>query len=58
MKITLLEWCKQNIEQGNRILKEWTGIDIENNNIDINKISLRKCYGDVVTPGAIMSGTL
>lgn len=31
MKISLLDWCNQNIEQGNRILSEWTGIDIEYN---------------------------
>lgn len=39
MKLTLLDWCKQNVEQGNRILNEWTGIDIENNRVDITKIS-------------------
>ena len=36
---TLGDWCKNNGEYGQRLLREWTGLDEKGNYIDINKVS-------------------
>lgn len=38
-KITLIDWCKNNGEYGNTILKQWTGVDDMGYELDINSIS-------------------
>ena len=35
----LYNWCLKNPDKGDRILNEWTGIDIDNNKRDITEVS-------------------
>jgi len=35
----LIDWCNNNGERGKRLLKEWTGIDANNNPIDIKNVT-------------------
>ena len=39
--ISLADWCTDNEERGKQIQAEWTGIDEDGNEVDINKISYR-----------------
>lgn len=38
-KNSLIKWCKQNGEYGLQLLQEWTGLDENDNPIEINEIS-------------------
>lgn len=34
----LLDWCAENNGFGERLLKEWTGVDVDGNSVDINQV--------------------
>ena len=34
----LLDWCAENNGFGERLLKEWTGVDVDGNTVDINQV--------------------
>lgn len=34
----LSDWCAENGDFGERLLKEWTGIDVDGNSVDINQV--------------------
>lgn len=34
----LIEWCAENGKFGERLLKEWTGIDVDGNTVDVNQV--------------------
>lgn len=38
-RIGLYEWCQEHGERGQQLLQEWTGLDEDNNPIDINEVS-------------------
>ena len=38
---TLLDWCKQNEIYGDKLIKEWVGLDEYGNSVDINEVT---CY--------------
>ncbi|MBQ3163287.1 MAG: zinc-ribbon domain-containing protein [Lachnospiraceae bacterium] len=37
--ITVADWCDDNEERGKQLREEWTGIDEDGNEVDINKVS-------------------